>query len=75
MGCFDTVRVPCPRCGKIEEAQSRGGDCDLEVYSLINCPVDVMSDINRHAPFTCDDCGVKFRVECQVIAQVCQVDG
>lgn len=62
MGMFDTVIIPCPSCGEGYEAQSKGGECDLEVYTFDDCPDDVMSDINRHAPFHCE-CGATFRVK------------
>lgn len=62
MGCFDTVRVPCPKCGARQEAQSKGGACSLSTFELENAPADVLSDVNRHAPFTCDDCGTLFKV-------------
>jgi hypothetical protein len=62
MGCFDTVRVPCPQCGARQEAQSKGGECSLSTFELENAPADVLSDVNRHAPFTCDGCGTLFKV-------------
>jgi len=66
MGMYDTVRVPCPNCGEKEEFQSKGGECLLEVYELENCPPDVMSNINRHSPCTCEKCGTVFAVKVQV---------
>ena len=62
MGMFDIVFVPCPKCGRKEEFQTKGGDCILGRYTLKNAPKDVMSDINRHAPYTCSKCGTKFKV-------------
>ncbi len=62
MGMFDTVLVPCPKCGEVSEFQSKGGDCRLSEYTLDNCPQDVLSDVNRHSPNTCDKCGSKYMV-------------
>lgn len=62
MGLFDTVLVNCPKCGKENEFQSKGGDCSLNVYTLEDCPGDVLSDVNRHSPHTCD-CGELFSVD------------
>lgn len=62
MGCYDVVKVPCPACGTVEPAQSKGGDCRLLSYDLSDCPMDVLSDVNRHAPFTCEKCKTKFWV-------------
>lgn len=63
MGVFDAVNVPCPKCGKVSEFQSKGGDCLLKVYDLDNCPPDVLSDVNRHGPEDCDNCGTLFAVQ------------
>lgn len=62
MGMYDTVIVPCPKCGEESEFQSKGGDCILAEYTLQNCPQDVLSDVNRHSPNTCDRCGTQFMV-------------
>jgi len=62
MGMFDTVMVPCPRCGREAEFQSKGGECLLREYGLETCPKDVLSDVNRHAPAKCESCGTLFEV-------------
>lgn len=59
---FDSVMVPCPKCGEANEFQSKSGDCTLEVYSLKDVPENVMSDINRHAPITCWRCNTSYFV-------------
>ena len=66
MGCFDTIMIKCPCCGTDIECQSKSGDCGLKRMSLIkairtNDPA--LADINRHAPFTCSNCGEKWRVQ------------
>ncbi len=68
MGMYDTVYVPCPRCGTKHEAQSKGGYCRLGEYQLMEAPADVLSDVNRHAPFSCQKCGALFQVHLTVIA-------
>lgn len=60
MGVFDSVWVPCPKCGKKNEFQSKGGECLLRDYTLEDVPEDVLSDINRH-PVECE-CGRKYKV-------------
>lgn len=62
MGMFDTAIVKCPKCDKKHEFQSKGGECLLDVYSLDDCPDDVMVDVNRHSPYNCD-CGTAFQVD------------
>lgn len=73
MGMFDSVMVPCPKCGKLSEFQSKGGDCLLWVYTLDTAPADVLSDVNRHAPNTCDECGTKFAAQVDVSAKSVEV--
>lgn len=68
MGMFDMVLVPCPKCGRKSEFQSKGGECILATYELNEAPQDVLSDVNRHAPNTCEKCGAEFWVKLQVIA-------
>lgn len=63
MGMFDSVRVPCPQCGKEVEAQTKSGECMLEWYNLDKAPQDVLVNVNRHAPFYCSSCKIKFQVE------------
>ena len=62
MGVYDTVFVPCPDCGEVYPAQSKSGDCLLQDFELNEAPHDVMADVNRHAPFTCE-CGCVFEVK------------
>jgi hypothetical protein len=62
MGCFDSVMVPCPKCGERREFQSKSGDCSLAVYDLEAAPLSVLADVNRHAPLPCGKCGTSFEV-------------
>lgn len=62
MGMFDSVWVPCPKCGEVNEFQSKSGECTLASYDLHNAPSDVMTNINRHAPITCHKCKTRYEV-------------
>ncbi len=62
MGIYDTVEVPCPKCGKIAYFQSKSGECLMANYTLQNVPDDVFKDINRHTPCKCRDCQTLFFV-------------
>jgi uncharacterized Zn finger protein len=62
MGCYDTVLVPCPKCGARREFQSKGGDCKMAIYNLEETPMDVLTDVNRHAPLRCESCGTLYKV-------------
>lgn len=63
MGCYDTVIVPCPKCGAHVQCQSKSGPCLLDEYPLSQCPPDVLADVNRHAPHRCWVCQHEFTVE------------
>ena len=60
---YDSVMVPCPKCGRESEFQTKSGPCLLRTYSLKNAPTDVLEDVNRHAPNFCPDCKTRFMVE------------
>lgn len=63
MGCYDTVLVPCPQCGAKSPFQSKGGECICGTYELEEAPDGVLSDVNRNAPNTCEECGTSFKVK------------
>ncbi len=62
MGMYDSVIVRCSKCGAEHEFQSKSGECFLGVYTLEDCPDDVMVNVNRHSPHKCD-CGVSIEVD------------
>ena len=62
MGMYDSVIVKCPKCGAEHELQSKSGDCYLNIFTLENCPDDVMANVNRHSPYKCD-CGISIEVD------------
>jgi len=65
---YDTVLVPCPKCGQEEGFQTKSGPRMLNNYRLVTAPLEVLVDINRHAPYTCSNCGIDFEVQIQHMA-------
>lgn len=65
---FDIVRVPCPKCGALNESQSKGGDCTLTIYDLDNAPPEILADLSRYGTQTCDECGASFRIMVRCMA-------
>ena len=63
MGLYDTVMVTCPQCATVTDFQSKSGSCKLKTYTLDEAPDDVLLDINRHSPATCEKCGMRFGVK------------
>jgi len=39
----------------------------MDTFELDKCPVDVLGDVNRHAPFECE-CGAVFQVDLKIEA-------
>jgi hypothetical protein len=62
MGMYDSVWVKCPKCEKENEFQTKSGDCLLQNYTLENCPVDTLTNVNRHSPCNCG-CGAIYEVD------------
>jgi len=55
MGCFNTVRVPCPNCGTVYEFQSKMGSCTQRTrLPGVSEPEDVVS-LNGTV-FACQKC-------------------
>lgn len=72
MGVYDTVVLNCPVCNYPYDAQSKGSyDASLRNFFFFDyVPDDVMSDVNRHAPFECENCGTLFDVELRVSGKI-----
>jgi hypothetical protein len=68
MGLFDTVLIPCPRCGTEYEEQTKAGDCELATYRLAEAPPELKADIANRT-LLCG-CGMLFYVVVQCIAMV-----
>jgi hypothetical protein len=62
MGMFDSIYANCPNCGEENEFQTKGGECTLECYTLENCPLDALSNANRHSPYSCS-CGASLSID------------
>ena len=73
MGCFDTVRIPCPKCGDFYSEQTKAGFCGLITYGIYDAPVKLLADIEPET-FKCATCGTHFKLKLQVNAQVIYAD-
>lgn len=45
MGMFDSLMVPCPKCGAMVEFQSKAGECILAEYTIEDCPIVILADL------------------------------
>ncbi len=68
MSSFDEIIISCPDCSKTKIVQSKGGNCLGEIYTLDNAPFNILSDVNRHAPFKCDVCGCIYIIHLKALA-------
>jgi transcription elongation factor Elf1 len=62
MSLFDEVLLPCPKCGKNNYAQSKGGWCRTIQYDFDTAPDPVLADMVDEE-LTCSQCGTKFAVK------------
>lgn len=63
MGMFDSVYVPCPRCTKPTEFQSKAGECSLTIYRLDQAPPEILADLYAQSGERCPECDHYFRVQ------------
>ena len=73
MGFFDSVMVPCPKCGVRSEFQTKSGDCNMDIFEYPDVPEDVLWDVNRHSPNTCLKCGTKFQIKFKVEHEIIEI--
>ena len=60
MGCYDSVWVTCPGCGKECELQSKADECLLRSYTLRDdIPESILDDLT-HETYYCQKCRMPF---------------
>jgi len=69
MGCFDTLLIPCPSCGKVRHEQSKAGSCILVDYSIDEAPANILADLSGTV-FICKRCAANFKIQFPVRATV-----
>lgn len=65
MGCFDYVDIPCPKCGRNVDTQSKAGPCDFETYTLSDMHPSIAADLSDRS-LTCK-CGATIRFHVQFL--------
>jgi len=66
---YDAVRLPCPRCADEVLMRSTSGKCDLSIYDLKDCPMDVLAGLAGADPVVCP-CGASLAVDFTLQASV-----
>jgi phage FluMu protein Com len=61
MGMFNTIEMPCPKCGKMMSEQDKPGDGN---YNDLSSPVDLVTGINVIGSYIrCRPCNTLFELE------------
>lgn len=69
MGMFDSLRVPCPKCGKELEYQSKSGECSLNNYTEKNLTPEVAIGIDGDI-VNCEFCETNVKLVCKIPRKV-----
>jgi len=62
IGKYDAIFVRCPHCSNSNEFKSKSGECEMNNYTLNDCPNYVLIDINRDGECECN-CGVNYKID------------
>lgn len=74
MGMFDTVYLPCVKCGALVGFQSKSGGCTLAEYTLPTAPAEVLGGLTDKSYNTqCKTCKAYLEVEVHATAWTKQV--
>ena len=75
MSCYDTVKIPCPKCGTRYKKQSKAGDCGMATYGLHDEPVKILADI-ADEKMQCGQCGAYFELQIMigVMPVICDIE-
>jgi hypothetical protein len=70
MGMYDSVYIPCPKCGVKAELQSKAGNCLLVKYELDNAPPAILGDLSD-TQYVCHVCGANISIKVTMTVAVC----
>lgn len=68
MGMYDSVKIRCPKCNKInEDVQSKAGECGLNVYpNLDSAPLSIVADLaeaSEKGRVRCEHCNATIMIK------------
>jgi predicted RNA-binding Zn-ribbon protein involved in translation (DUF1610 family) len=64
MGMFDYINAPCPKCGEINEDQTKLGPCILNIYNIEDAEIDLEAAyLYDGQEFECESCGTKYKTK------------
>ena len=67
MGAYNTILVPCPKCGDEVEFQTKSGSCDYQSYKLNLAPIEDVTGIKGEIE-ECPNCRSRVTVDIQVFS-------
>ena len=59
MSCYDIVKIPCPKCGELVEAQTKSGECNQKEYLGGGAPARLLAELDEEV-FKCSNCESVF---------------
>jgi hypothetical protein len=62
MGMYDTIFMECPKCGEMNEEQTKWGPCRLHEYTIDDASPDAIEKFVQD-PVKCRSCGKKYIVK------------
>jgi hypothetical protein len=63
MGLYDSLLVHC-KCGNEIELQSEAGYCEMYLYNIEECPLEILIDLEKEEHY-CDRCNKGFFIKVQ----------
>lgn len=69
MGVFNEVAVHCPKCGHVYVEQVKPGE--HRWYDIGEAPPHELARVADESPWTCEECGARFRVRLIPIVELC----
>ena len=69
MGCFNTILVPCPKCGHKQGVQSKAGSCEMNELEIHEANLAELQDVVDE-DIVCMGCGRELNVNVRPLIEV-----
>lgn len=61
MGCFNTILIPCPRCGEKYDYQSKSGSCSFTTETIEDAELEDIVEASNNV-LSCGNCNASFKL-------------
>lgn len=69
MSSFNTILIPCPKCGNNTPVQTKAGSCNMETKYVFMASLSELENIAAD-PIFCANCKIKLGIGVQYIVQI-----